>query len=274
MPTIYSMTQSNYSMYRFAQKSGYSLFGQTNSAGGRGMSWLFGTRSSRTSKGLSSLLNSKNFNPDANALMDLKEKTRAVLKSYHEASDGFYKAFDASMKELSKSASTLKNTNFDVKGATEAETQENTKTVLKNVKSFVSDYNDTINMFNNYSDVSSRAQSMTKLFGDASYKADSLRKIGITVNSTAGTLSVNETALTKALKEDPKRVESILGKRGLADATEQKVNFAKTQRDKIFPSAQQMLGSNYRRALAYTSAGALTSMNSYANVGTLLSMFF
>ncbi len=49
---------------------------------------------------------------------------------------------------------------------------------------------------------------------------------------------------------------------------------AQTQRDKICPSAQQMLGPNSRRALAYTSAGSLTSMNSYANVGTLLSMFF
>jgi len=78
------------------------------------------------------------------------------------------------------------------------------------------------------------------------------------------------TALTKALKEEPNRVENILGKNGLAGATEKKVDFAKTQRDKIFPSAQQMLGPNYQRALAYTSAGALTSMNAYANVGTLL----
>ena len=129
-------------------------------------------------------------------------------------------------------------------------------------------------MFGDYSDVSSRASGMEKLFGDASYKADTLRQVGITVNSSSGTLSVNDAALTKALKEEPNRVENILGKNGLAGATEKKVDFAKTQRDKIFPSAQQMLGPNYQRALAYTSAGSLTSMNSYANVGTLLSMFF
>ena len=117
-------------------------------------------------------------------------------------------------------------------------------------------------MFGDYSDVSSRASGMEKLFGDASYKADTLRQVGITVNSTAGTLSVNEAALTKALKEEPNRVENILGKNGLAGATEKKVDFAKTQRDKLFPSAQQMLGPNYQRALAYTSAGSLTSMNS------------
>ncbi|MGP1575479.1 MAG: hypothetical protein ACTTIB_07445, partial [Selenomonas sp.] len=73
-------------------------------------------------------------------------------------------------------------------------------------------------------------------------------------------------------RAEPRR--NILGKNGLAGATEKKVDFAKTQRDKLFPSAQQMLGPNYQRALAYTSAGALTSMNAYANVGTLLSMFF
>ena len=33
MPTIYSMTQANYGMYRFAQKSGYSLFGGMGTAG-------------------------------------------------------------------------------------------------------------------------------------------------------------------------------------------------------------------------------------------------
>ena len=51
MPTIYSMTQANYGMYRFAQKSGYSLFGGMGTAGNS----LFGTQSSRASKGLSSL---------------------------------------------------------------------------------------------------------------------------------------------------------------------------------------------------------------------------
>ena len=253
MPTIYSMTQANYGMYRFAQKSGYSLFGGMGTAGNS----LFGTQSSRASKGRFSLLNSQGFGSNAYALMNLKANTRAVLKSYHEASDGFYKTFDTAMNSLSKTSAALKNTNFNVTGATEADTKKNTEAALKNVKDFVSDYNDTI-----------------KLFGDASYKADTLRQVGITVNSTSGTLSVNDAALTKALKEEPNRVENILGKNGLAGATEKKVDFAKTQRDKIFPSAQQMLGPNYQRALAYTSAGSLTSMNSYANVGTLLSMFF
>ena len=270
MPTIYSMTQANYGMYRFAQKSGYSLFGGMGTAGNS----LFGTQSSRASKGLPSLLNSQGFGSNAYALMNLKANTRAVLKSYHEASDGFYKTFDTAMNSLSKTSAALKNANFNVTGATEADTKKNTEAALKNIKDFVSDYNDTIKMFGDYPDVSSRASGMEKLFGDASYKADTLRQVGITVNSSSGTLSVNDAALTKALKEEPNRVENILGKNGLAGATEKKVDFAKTQRDKIFPSAQQMLGPNYQRALAYTSAGSLTSMNSYANVGTLLSMFF
>ena len=273
MPTIYSMTQANYGMYRFAQKSGYSLFGGAGAAGSQGAGSLFGARSSRATNGLSSLLNAQS-GTNAYALMNLKANTRSVLKSYHEASDGFYKTFDAAMSALSKSTASLKNTNFNVTGATEADTKANTDAALKNVKDFVSNYNDTIKMFGDYSDVSSRAAGMEKLFGDASYKADTLRQVGITVNSPAGTLSVNDAALTKALKEEPNRVENILGKDGLAGATEKKVDFAKTQRDKIFPSAQQMLGSNYQRALAYTSAGSLTSMNAYANVGTLLSMFF
>ena len=273
MPTIYSMTQANYSMYRFAQKSGFSLFGGTNAAG-QGTGALFGAQSCRASKGLSSLLTSQNFGSNAYALMNLKENTRAVLKSYHEASDGFYKTFDAAMSSLSKSSAALKSTDFNVKGATDADTQKNTEAALKNVKDFVSSYNDTVKMFGDYSEVSTRASGMESLFGDAKYKADTLGQVGITVNSASGTLSVNDAALTKALKEEPNRVENILGKNGLAGATEKKVDFAKTQREKIFPSAQQMLGPNYRRALAYTSAGSLTSMNSYANVGSLLSMFF
>ena len=110
MPTIYSMTQANYSMYRFAQKSGFSLFGGTNAAG-QGTGALFGAQSSRASKGLSSLLTSQNFGSNAYALMNLKENTRAVLKSYHEASDGFYKTFDTAMNSLSKTSAALKNTN-------------------------------------------------------------------------------------------------------------------------------------------------------------------
>ena len=208
MPTIYSMTQTNYGMYRFAQKSGYSLFGGMSTAGNS----LFGTQSSRASKGLPSLLNAQGFGSNAYALMNLKANTRAVLKSYHEASDGFYKTFDTAMNSLSKTSAALKNTNFNVTGATETDTKKNTEDALKNVKDFVSDYNDTIKMFGDYSDVSSRASGMEKLFGDASYKADTLRQVGITVNSTSGTLSVNDAALTKALKEEPSRVENILGK--------------------------------------------------------------
>ena len=272
MPTIYSMTNTNYGLYRFAQKSGYALFGGSN--GPQGTNPLFGSKTSRATGGLSSLLGSQGFGSSMYSVFNLKANTRAVLNSYKEASEGFYKTFDTAMNELSKSASALKKMDFHVVGATEDDTKKNTEAALKNVKDFVSDYNDTIKMFGDYSEVSSRASGMQKLFGDASYKADTLKQIGITVNSTAGTLAVNDAALTKALKEEPNRVENILGKNGLAGAAEKKVDFAKTQRDKIFPSAQQMLGQNYQRALAYTSAGSLTSMNSYANVGTLLSLFF
>ena len=115
----------------------------------------------------------------------------------------------------------------------------------------------TVSFLKDNKDVSNRVSALSNSFNDAGYFAGSLSKVGVTVKST-GELSVDTERLTKALKDDPKSVENILGKDGFAGRTEKKVENAQRQSDKMFPSVSSMMGSSVSDAKRMYSANTVT----------------
>ena len=134
-------------------------------------------------------------------------------------------------------------------------------------------YNEAVSFLKDNKDVSNRVSALSNSFNDAGYFAGSLSKVGVTVKST-GELSVDTERLTKALKDDPKSVENILGKDGFAGRTEKKVENAQRQSDKMFPSVSSMMGSSVSDAKRMYSANTVNRSMGYESVGSLLNMYF
>ena len=178
--------------------------------------------------------------------------------------------------DLAKAAKTLKNTNFNVSEGGEADAdkiEENTKAAVGAVQDFAKKYNETVSFLKDNKDVSNRVSALSNSFNDAGYFASSLSKVGVTVKST-GELSVDTERLTKALKDDPKSVENILGKDGFAGRTEKKAENAQRQSDKMFPSVSSMMGSSVSDAKRMYSANTVNRSMGYESVGSLLNMYF
>ena len=90
---------------------------------------------------------------------------------------------------------------------------------------------------------------------------------------SSGMLEVNEEMLANAIVNNPDKVSSVLGADGLAGKTQQHVSFANFQQDRLFPTAQSMLGDQINTASIYTG-NAYIAMSSYASVGNLVNMLF
>jgi flagellar capping protein FliD len=163
-----------------------------------------------------------------------------------------------------------------VSGGNEADTdkiEENTKAAVGAVQDFAKKYNEAVSFLRDNKDVSNRVSALSNSFNDAGYFAKSLSKIGVTVKST-GELSVDTDRLTKAMKDDPKSVENILGKDGFAGRTEKKVENAQRQSDKMFPSVSSMMGSSVSDAQRMYSANTVNRSMAYESLGSLLNMYF
>ena len=109
-------------------------------------------------------------------------------------------------------------------------------------------------------------------FGDTTYRASAYSSIGLLTNSD-GSLSINEAKLADTILNDPEKVSSILGKDGLAGKAESHISFANSQADKLFPTAQAMLGDQLDTAAVYTGK-AYRNMTAYSNMGNLINMMF
>ena len=220
-------------------------------------------------------------------LTEINANLKSVLASYEDAKNAFNSEFTENMDALSSSADKLKGYNFKVekegaitnttstddKGVTTTTTtySKDLQAALDTVKGFVDDYNSSVKFFGEYSSVSKRIEQMATTFGDTTYNKN-LASIGLTANSD-GSLTINEEKLANAIVNDPDKVSSILGKDGLAGKAEDHVSFANSQADRLFPTAEKMLGSQLETAAIYTGS-AYRNMSALQNVGSLLNMMF
>ena len=298
MSTISSIANNSYLMYSVASKGDSSITAASWLSGSTGTSSSSSSSTSAAtalSSSLSSLLNSYSSSSSSSAtdsmwsnyfsstatskstlsaLTGAKSSNASLLSSYATASKTFYTTFDSTMADLKTSTSTLLKTNFNVTGATDKETASNVSTALANVKDFVSKYNDSISLFSDNSSLSNRISRLSSSFSDTTYNAKSLATIGITVDSSTGKLSVDDTKLTSAMKSTPDSVSYLLGSNGLAGKAENKVSLAENQRTQLFPSISSMMGSSYNSTTALYNPKTITAIANYASVGSFLDMYF
>ena len=127
------------------------------------------------------------------------------------------------------------------------------------------------------------------MFSDTTYRRANYQSIGISVASD-GKMTVDESKLAKVLSEDAdnyakavengntdrtfsSRVADVLGKDGLAGKADSHISTANGQRDRLFPSAQTLIGKDLSSAAIYTGT-SYRNMSNYANIGNLINMMF
>ena len=261
---------------------------------GTDYSWLFNTNNNTKKQDSIAQLWS-NYNSSQNnaasslaGITEINNNLKSLLASYDEAKTTFTADFNENMNSLSKSAAQVQNYNFNVEQAgaitTATSTDENGKTTttttyskelqaaIKTVEDFVGDYNSAVSFFNDNASVSNRVANMAKIFGDATYRSGDYQSIGL-ITQSDGSFKVDEATLANAIVNNPNHVSNLLGKDGLAGKAQSHVEFANSQSDKLFPSADSMFGDQIQAASLYTGK-AYRNMSNYANMGNLLNMMF
>ncbi|SHK47184.1 Flagellar hook-associated protein 2 C-terminus [Selenomonas ruminantium] len=215
------------------------------------------------------------------AISGVSSSAAGLVNSYNEAKSNFDTQFKAYMGDLHESAQTAKNMSYEFSADDIKEAEDGTKTysdglkkAISNVKQLVSDYNDSLDLTSDYSSVGKRMESLHKSFADTTYRADTYKQLGITVDSKTGKMSVDEDKLAKALTENGDRVKNALGSNGLAGKAEQHLTEANNQSDKLFPSLQSMFGDSIKTASAYTNPRVLSASVQYGMIGNLFSSLF
>ena len=297
MPTINNMLSGTYSLYKSSLSNG-SLFNNYGS-----------TNTSKSQNPISSLWSSYgSYNSNASEALSglsmISSNVSALVSSYDTAKNTFYNEFDDNMKNLQNASNDLKNFDFNIgKDAlttketvgedgvqtTTYEQSDKLKDAIKVVKNFVNEYNDAIDFFSDNSDVSKRIGRMNTMFSDTTYRRANYQSIGISVASD-GKMTVDESKLAKVLSEDAdnyakavengdtnrtfsSRVANVLGKDGLAGKADSHISTANGQRDRLFPSAQTLIGKDLSSAAIYTGT-SYRNMSNYANIGNLINMMF
>ena len=281
--TINSMINNNYSFSQFAQNYGVSSNSQRTVNRNAAISTMWSNYANNQ--------NSSSAGFNAQDLYGVKESARELLSSYESTKKDFNEDFTSKMDDLSKSLKNLKSTDFHVgKDAvstkevtttdkdgktttgTQTEMSDALKTALKNVKDFVSSYNDTVSFMTENASISNRMGRVSSMFSDTTYRASNYQSIGISVGKN-GSLTVDDDKLVNAITSSPDKVERILGKDGLAGKTESHISAANAQKDKLFPSVESLFGKELKTAQVYTGS-AMLRMNGYANMGNFLNMYW
>jgi hypothetical protein len=216
-----------------------------------------------------------------NAISGVSSSAAGLVNSYNEAKSTFETQFKAYMGDLEKSAKAVKNMSYefsadDIKEAEDGQKtySDGLKNAISNVKQLVSDYNDALDLTSDYSSVGKRMESLHKSFADTTYRADTYKQLGISVDSKTGKMTVDEDKLAQALTENGDRVKNALGSNGLAGKAEQHLNEARSQSEKLFPSLQSMFGDSIKTASAYTNPRVLSASVQYGMIGNLFSYLF
>ena len=296
MPTVNNMLTGTYSMYKSSYANG-TLFNNFNSS------------NTNKNDSISKLWSSYNsFNSNANEALSglsmISSNVSALVSSYDNAKNTFYNEFDETLSDLQKSSDNIKSFDFNVGSSalttkesvdedgnkvTTYEQSDKLKDAIKAVKDFVNDYNDTLKFFSDNSDVSKRIGRMNTMFADNTYRSGNYKQIGISVGSD-GKMTLDEEKLAKVLSEDAEnyakavengdtdrafhsRVADVLGKDGLAGKADDHISTAQSQRDRLFPSAQTLIGKDLSNAAIYTGT-SYRNMTNYQSLGNLINMMF
>lgn len=281
--TINSMINNNYSFSQFAQNYGVSSNRKKSVNQNTAISSMWNNYANNQS--------SSGVGFNAADIYGIKESARELLSSYESTRKDFNEDFSSKMDDLSKSLKTLKSTDFNVgkdaltkkevtttdkdgktTTSTQTEMSDGLKTALKNVKDFVSSYNDTVSFMKDNASISKRMGRVSEMFADTSYRASNYNSIGISVGKD-GSLTVDEDKLANAITNSPDKVSRIMGKDGLAGKTESHISTANAQKDKLFPSVESLFGKELKTAQVYTGS-AMLRMNGYANVGNFFNMLW
>ena len=294
MPTINNMMSGTYSLFKSAYADGTMFSNSKSSKSQDSISALWSSYNSYQSNASSAL----------SGLSMISSNVSSLVRSYDETKNAFYSEFDETIGDLQKSSNNIKGYDFNVGSAaltskettdedgnkvTTYEQSSKLQDAVKAVKDFVSDYNDTLKFFSDNGDVSKRIGRMNTMFADTTYHRASYQSIGITVGSD-GKMTVDEDKLAKVLSEDAdnyakavdngdtdrtfhSRVADVLGKDGLAGKADDHISVANGQRDRLFPSAQTLIGKDLSSAAIYTGT-SYRNMTNYSNVGNLINMMF
>jgi len=302
MSTISAMTNNTYMMYKMAQNNGLSLFSSSSSDSTSSLSSLYNkvtqskdstsdssssTSSSTSSSSLtgSSLATrlanaSSQAQSDLNTINTIKTNIEGLTSSYTTTRKTFYAEFDSTMSDLKSAATTVKGMNYVFSSSDITTNADGTKTyssdlqaAIKNVKNLVSTYNDALSFTSDNASVSDRMKALNTTFADTTYRASQYGAIGITVDSKTGALTLDEDKLAQALVDNGDRVQNTLGSNGLAGKATSHAQLATSQRSKLFPSMQSMIGGEMEVASLYTGK-TLIGMTQYASIGNLLDFMF
>ena len=227
--------------------------------------------SSSSSSSLSSL----------STLSGIKSNAASLVSSYNESRTTFTTQLSSTMSDLKTSAATVANMNYSFSASDITTNSDGSKTysdslksALKNVKQLVSDYNEALSFSSDYSSVSNRMKALSTTFADTTYRADTYKQLGITVDSSTGKLTLDEDKLASALVENGDRVKNALGSNGLAGKAESHVDLANSQKSSLFPSMQSMFGNSITTAAAYTNPNVLNASVQASLIGNMLDTMF
>lgn len=207
----------------------------------------------------------------------------SLVSSYNDAQKTFSAQFTSSMTDLQDAAKAVKKLDFSFLSSADITTDattgkktysDNLKSAIASVKDLVSSYNDALSVTSDYKSVSNRMTSLNKSFSDTTYRTDSYKQYGISVDSKTGKLSVDEDKLATALANNSSGAEAALGKNGLAGKAEGHATFALSQKGSVFPSMQSMLGDQLTRASAYTNPTVLSASMNASMLGNLIDSMF
>ena len=274
MATISQMTGAARSIYK-------SLY--ANNSRMDATAALFGDQQTR--KRGSSLYSTQYRGQDSSAqelssIMEIANQARNLRKTYAETSSKFYAEYDSNMKDLRKAAGKVSGTDFqldksDIKtNADGSKTySDRLKNAISNVKDLVNEYNETSDFLRENKSLGKGVQQLTTEFSDTTYKADSYAKMGITVDTKTGKMSVNESRLARALTDSPAQSEAILGKGGLAGRADRHAQYAQMARSRVIPSMEQAVGGQLNYAANMLNGRSLPTMQRYSNILNLFSIY-
>ena len=274
MATISQMTGAARSIYK-------SLY--ANNSRMDATAALFGDQQTR--KRGSSLYSTQYRGQDSSAqelssIMAIANQARNLRKTYAETSSKFYAEYDSNMKDLRKAAGKVSGTDFqldksDIKtNADGSKTySDRLKNAISNVKDLVNEYNETSDFLRENKSLDKGVQQLTTEFSDTTYKADSYAKMGITVDTKTGKMSVNESRLARALTDSPAQSEAILGKGGLAGRADRHAQYAQMARSRVIPSMEQAIGGQLDYAANMLNGRSLPTMQRYSNILNLFSIY-
>ena len=243
---------------------------------------LFG---GNTKRGSSSLFSARYRAQDSsaqelNSIFSIANQAAQLRKSYAESSSKFYKEYDSNMKDLRKSAGTVKTMSYELDSsdiranADGSKTySDRLKTAIGNVKDLVAQYNETNAFLAENKSAGPGVQRLAADFSDTTYKADSYAKMGITVNAKTGQMTVNENQLARALTSSPAQSEAILGKDGLAGRADRHAQLAQSSRSRVLPTMQESIGKQLSYAEGLLTGGSLSTMSRYSNMLNLFSIY-